>query len=211
VPGGGTEGWLARVQEVTALLGGAGLAAQAGMTLTTRALLVAALAAVAACGDGDRDAADGDQDAADRPIEPDGADDVAPACVLGDRPFVVASQAIEGRVLRLQVAYAGGCAEHAFEVWWSGVIAPSDPPIVPLEVQHHGNGDECSDAIEDEVAIDLTELDAVAGGGPVRVQIVVGEGGTDTLLEVLYSPPGEPTDVPAMALPIDLDCGTIGA
>lgn len=129
-------------------------------------------------------------------------------CVLGDSEFEIVESSIEGRTLRLTVEYAGGCAEHEFEAWWGGVLAPSDPPIVPVELQHYGKGETCSDLVEDEVAIDLTAVEA-ASTESVRVQIVVGEGGLDTLLEVEYRPPAGETQIPDEALEINRQCGTI--
>jgi hypothetical protein len=172
------------------------------MANATRWLVVAMVLvlAPAACDEGG--SGEGDE------IDDDGEAPGGSECVLGDRAFEIVEDSIEGRTLRLTVEYAGGCSEHEFAAWWGGVSAPSDPPIVPIELQHYGKGESCSDVVRDEVAIDLTAVDGVATSS-LRVQIVVGQGGTDTLLEVEYTPPEAATEVPDEALVINRQCGTI--
>lgn len=141
--------------------------------------------------------------------EEEGAAAEGDECAVGDHAFAIVDQEIDGRVLRLQVEYTGGCEEHAFEVWWGGAVATSDPPVVPLEIQHHGNGDTCQRLVREEIAIDLRALDEV-GTEAIRLQLVVGEGGAQTLLEILYVVPEGPTEVPPEeAFSINRDCTTI--
>jgi hypothetical protein len=130
-----------------------------------------------------------------------------PACELGDASFTVTDHTLDGDVLTLDVEYAGGCADHEFDVWWGGALAPSIPPVLPLEVQHYSNGDSCEAIVTDTIAIDLSSLAAV--DDELRIQIVVGEQGTQTLLEVLYSVADVTGDIPTNAIPIEHECGTI--
>ena len=124
--------------------------------------------------------------------------------------FSIQSHSLQGQLLTLDLQYTGGCEEHDFEVWWGGVTSASDPPIVPLELQHDAHGDACEALIEEQIVVDLSALDDVPSSTPnLRLQLVVGEGGTSTLVEVSYDRPGSASAAPADALSIDTECGTI--
>ena len=62
---------------------------------------------------------------------------------------------IQGDSLVVQVAYSGGCAEHAFELVAAGPQVRSLPPKQPLMIAHETNGDACRSCIEEILAFDL--------------------------------------------------------
>ena len=67
----------------------------------------------------------------------------------------VMQAAIQGDSLVVQVAYSGGCAEHAFELVAAGPQVRSLPPRQPLMIAHDTNGEACRARIEETLAFDL--------------------------------------------------------
>ncbi len=70
-------------------------------------------------------------------------------------PLDVMQATIQGDSLVVQVAYSGGCAEHAFELVAAGPQLRSLPPKQPLMIAHEANGDACRSRIEEILAFDL--------------------------------------------------------
>lgn len=70
-------------------------------------------------------------------------------------PLDVMQASIQGDSLVVQVAYSGGCAEHAFELVTAGPQLRSLPPKQPLMIAHETNGDACRSRIEEILAFDL--------------------------------------------------------
>ena len=70
-------------------------------------------------------------------------------------PLDVMQASIQGDSLVVQVAYSGGCAEHAFELVAAGPQVRSLPPKQPLMIAHDANGDACRARIEETLAFDL--------------------------------------------------------
>ena len=70
-------------------------------------------------------------------------------------PLDVLQAAIQGDSLVVQVAYSGGCAEHAFELIAAGPQVRSLPPKQPLMIDHEASGDACRARIEETLAFDL--------------------------------------------------------
>jgi hypothetical protein len=121
-----------------------------------------------------------------------------PGCVEGTDPFTITDHALEGRALRLAVEYAGGCEDHTFAVWWSGAFAPSNPPMITLELQHHARGDSCEALISDEILIDLSEIEQLTNTAWLGL--------APTGVSVLVELPEEPTPIPPEALAINRVC-----
>ncbi len=132
----------------------------------------------------------------------------APTCQLAADPLALASADIRGRTLTLQVEYTGGCEDHAFEAWWGGSVAPSVPPVVPLEIQHDANGDTCRVNVQDVVVIDLSALDALPDD-QMRISLLMGDGGAVTLGTIDYVAPDDTVTPAPEAMPIDTSCGTV--
>ena len=63
--------------------------------------------------------------------------------------------AIKGDSLVVKVAYSGGCAEHAFDLFAAGPQVRSLPPKQPLMIAHEAHGDACRARIEETLAFDL--------------------------------------------------------
>ena len=129
---------------------------------------------------------------------------------LGTAEFEVVGHQLEGALLRLDVRYSGGCEEHSFHVCWGGILSPSDPPQIPIEVNHYNNGDSCEALITESLYIDLSEIDQVAtGGADVSIVLPVGGIGIRSLYGFFYEP-GDPFGTsPEEPLVIDRNCGVI--
>ena len=138
----------------------------------------------------------------------------ATACPPGLDAFEVVSHEVvgPGPYARLDLQYTGGCADHDFEVWWTGVGAPSCPPSAAIELQHYAHGDMCDSVVNESIWIDLTPtLDQIGFcNGALDITILVGQG------TVVYgfridedAPPGDPPDEDVQT--INLDCGVVSA
>lgn len=145
-------------------------------------------------------------------------DDVVEDCGAGDRcvPGVdpvetPASHELRDHYVRLDLVYEG-CADDELAIWWSGIAAPSDPPSVPLELQHHRG--ECSTPVSRSVWVDLWELHSVSRSW-MSVSFVMGTGelyneGGETIVFFPYEyegPQVAPPDDEVIA--IDRACGLI--
>ena len=109
--------------------------------------------------------------------------------VIGSAEFEVVGHKLDGALLRLDVRYSGGCEEHDFRVCWGGILAPSDPPQIPIEVNHYNHGDSCEALITESLYIDLSEIDDVAAGGAdVSIVLPVGGIGIRSLYGFFYEP-----------------------
>lgn len=135
-----------------------------------------------------------------------GDDDFA----IGSAEFEVVGHELDGALLRLDVRYSGGCEEHDFRVCWGGILSPSDPPQIPIEVNHYNHGDSCEALITESLYIDLSELDQVAGGGAnVSIVLPVGANAARSLYGFFYES-GDPIGTsPEEPLVIDRSCGVI--
>lgn len=85
-------------------------------------------------------------------------------CEVGDAPVTLRGTEVRDQFVRLDLAYSGGCEAHAFAVWWSGVVGASDPPQVPLTLQHDDRGDRCEALVERSIWVDLSPLHEILLG-----------------------------------------------
>jgi hypothetical protein len=69
----------------------------------------------------------------------------------------------EARILRVSVAYSGGCAEHTFAACWNGAISKSKPATFSLSLHHDNAGDDCDAFITRDLFIDLSSTPAGFG------------------------------------------------
>jgi hypothetical protein len=133
-----------------------------------------------------------------------------PECPVGLAPLTITETEVRDHYVRLVVEYGGGCEDHEFAVWWTGVLAPSIPPLIPLEVQHYDFGDSCEALITDELWIDLSAIHR-PGIDEAQVQFVMGTGGAGNTLgavDYVVAAPAEPPSDDVIA--IDRSCGVIG-
>lgn len=70
----------------------------------------------------------------------------------------ILSVELKGNNLLVQVSYAGGCGEHAFECHGSKGISKSLPPQRTVRLIHKANGDQCKKIIKEELVIDIKGL-----------------------------------------------------
>lgn len=75
-----------------------------------------------------------------------------------DKPtYNIASALVTGNILSLNVSYAGGCAEHSFELVSNGLYAKSLPPQTTVYLRHQSD-DTCDKTIEKTVSYDISKL-----------------------------------------------------
>jgi len=72
--------------------------------------------------------------------------------------FELRAARIEGTDLVVDVAYSGGCAEHAFSGFTPEVNLTIYPPQITVFVVHEGNGDMCEAYLSESVNLDMTSL-----------------------------------------------------
>ena len=127
------------------------------------------------------------------------ASDPAERCELGDAPFTVVSSEVRGQFVRLGLEYAGGCQEHTFAVWWDGIAAPSNPPQVPLRLQHYDHGDRCEAQVSRSIWVDLSLLQEVHLGSD-QLLIVVGGSQSSASFSVTFAAPATPPALDVLTL-----------
>lgn len=74
-------------------------------------------------------------------------------------PFEIESCRLEGDELVAEVRYAGGCAQHDFQLLWNGAFMKSLPPQASFRLVHHANGDACESSVRETVRFSLSELE----------------------------------------------------
>jgi hypothetical protein len=72
--------------------------------------------------------------------------------------FDVEATELYGDLLKLVVAYGGGCETHRFVVWTDNSFSQSQPPVIKLFVAHDSNGDTCEALIQRALWIDLSPI-----------------------------------------------------
>lgn len=125
------------------------------------------------------------------------------SCQTGDAPVTVVSTELRSHYVRLDLQYSGGCEDHDFAVWWSGgLVAPSDPPKVQLQLQHYDHGDSCEALVSRSLWVDLSPLhDVMIGSDRFLISFNVGAGTIDYTLAASGPPPAEGV------VEIDQSCG----
>jgi hypothetical protein len=71
---------------------------------------------------------------------------------------IINKVAVEGNVLKLNVSYSGGCAEHEFSLLGSKMISKSLPPQRGIMLYHKDNEDSCRELIDEDLAFDITKF-----------------------------------------------------
>ena len=72
--------------------------------------------------------------------------------------FDIEATELHGDLLKLVVAYGGGCESHRFVVWTDNSFSQSQPPVIKLFVAHDSNGDTCEALIQRALWIDLLPI-----------------------------------------------------
>lgn len=65
---------------------------------------------------------------------------------------------VNGNILKLTVAYSGGCEEQVFDLVGSEMVMKSFPPKRNMTLVRDSKGDACREYISKELLFDLTEL-----------------------------------------------------
>lgn len=69
--------------------------------------------------------------------------------------FKIIGIAPQGSQWNILVEYSGGCAEHAFYVWWDGQWAESYPAQASFWVLHNKNGEACEALVRDTLTLQM--------------------------------------------------------
>lgn len=73
--------------------------------------------------------------------------------------FSVLKWTAEGNVLEVVVRYSGGCEEHAFNAYFSGVWMKSLPAKAMIELEHlNPKNDACRSLVKDTLKFDLRPI-----------------------------------------------------
>lgn len=125
------------------------------------------------------------------------------SCQTGDAPVTVVSTELQAHYVRLDLQYSGGCEDHEFAVWWTdGLVAPSNPPKLQLQLQHYDHGDSCDALVNRSLWVDLSPLhDVMLGTDRFLISFNVGGGTIDYTFAAAAPPPAD--DV----VEIDQSCG----
>lgn len=84
----------------------------------------------------------------------------------------IESAELADEVLHVNVRYSGGCADHDFELVWSGTYLESNPPVAKMRLLHNGNHDVCDAYLPERLHFALPSLD------PCVIRIENGQGGS---------------------------------
>jgi hypothetical protein len=87
----------------------------------------------------------------------DGFPHVLPDSIRQDS-FRIDTASVDGDLLRLDVSYEGGCAEHAFTLYSSEYLSESLPPHTNTFLSHDAGGDSCTETVREELTFDLSPL-----------------------------------------------------
>ncbi|MAI73949.1 MAG: hypothetical protein CMM01_24040 [Rhodopirellula sp.] len=104
--------------------------------------------------------------------------DVSGQCSRKSDSFDIEATELHGDLLKLVVAYGGGCETHRFVVWTDNSFSQSQPPLIKLFVAHDSNGDGCEALIQRALWIDLVPIKAAflkanpgQGSGIVSIEL----------------------------------------
>jgi hypothetical protein len=76
----------------------------------------------------------------------------------GLNTITIDSSSISGNTLRLYVNYSGGCKKHDIDLIWTGIMAKSLPPQLPMALRHNNHGDVCRQVVSEFREFDLSPL-----------------------------------------------------
>lgn len=76
----------------------------------------------------------------------------------GLNTITIDSSSISGNTLRLYVNYSGGCKKHDIDLIWTGIMAKSLPPQLPMTLRHNNHGDACRQVVSEFREFDLSPL-----------------------------------------------------
>lgn len=95
--------------------------------------------------------------------QPAGIEVMAQKAIIGepskDNPLTeISNAALDGNILKLTVAYSGGCEDQVFDLVGNEMIMKSFPPKRNMTLVRDSKGDACREFITKELLFDLTEL-----------------------------------------------------
>jgi|GEM_PF-1833482 len=65
---------------------------------------------------------------------------------------------IEGDVMKIDVSYAGGKADHDFTLYWNQMVAESYPGQTTINLKHDANGDNAEALITKTLKFDISTI-----------------------------------------------------
>jgi hypothetical protein len=78
--------------------------------------------------------------------------------------FTFGRMRIDGDILIVEVSYGGGCEEHDFKLFDTGLATRSIPPQHVLRLEHDAHGDSCEAYITRELYFDLSPFRGIYSG-----------------------------------------------
>jgi hypothetical protein len=84
--------------------------------------------------------------------------------------FTVNSHTIKGDILTLNISYSGGCQEHVFKGYFTGMFMKSMPPKANLLIEHNSNEDACREMITKDISFNVSAM-RYGTKGPLMIQI----------------------------------------
>lgn len=72
-------------------------------------------------------------------------------------PFTIVSAVVNGKCLRIEVEYGGGCGDAEFTLVWSGAMMKSLPPQVPMKL-HLVDKDNCRSIVRKSFCFDIDQV-----------------------------------------------------
>lgn len=83
------------------------------------------------------------------------------------------SATVSGRILRLRVAYSGGCRTHTFAAAAPPAFLSSYPAQLALFIRHDGGDDPCLAIVNETLTFDVTPAIDLHGPGPFYLLIMI--------------------------------------
>lgn len=72
-------------------------------------------------------------------------------------PFTLVSASMDGKCLKIDVEYGGGCGEAEFTLVWNGAMMKSMPPQVPMKL-HLVDKDNCRSIVRKSLCFDVDQV-----------------------------------------------------
>lgn len=72
-------------------------------------------------------------------------------------PFTIVSAVVNGKYLKVEVEYSGGCGDVEFSLVWNGAMMKSMPPQMPMKL-HLVDKDNCRSIVHKSLCFDINQV-----------------------------------------------------
>jgi len=90
----------------------------------------------------------------------------------------------ENHTLLVEVAYSGGCQEHAFEIEWPEAITAIYPPNFSVVLYHDANGDNCEAFLTETLEFSFDDSNLGLSDEAIQDMTITVINGSDTSQQV---------------------------